>query len=491
MTTERYNSRKVFDASNKTRMSGINTDNGPFVGIVKNNVDFTRSGRLDVYIPFMGGPDPENPIYWTTCSYASPFFGHTNMLEEKESTDYEKVKQSYGFWMVPPDLGVRVLVTFANGDPNLAFWFACIPEPYSHHMVPGIAARDESKINTDAASRELKQAIGADPKGQFPVTEGALRANGDVSNFYDAPKSRAVHEDVYKQLLAQGLEKDIVRGTISSSSQRETPSKVFGFSTPGRPLKDIAAFPNSEELVDSNADLTEYLSDGKKGRRSGHSLVMDDGDVVGRDILVRLRTSRGHQILMHDTEDLIYIGSANGKTWIELSPSGEVLIYAANSVSIRTQNDFNLHADGNINLNSGKNINIRAAEGLKTQASVTQVKSLGAINLHSSGDLTIKSEGSLALESAAASGITAGGAIDFKGSTIGLNSAAGPATTAIEEFQLTRYPDTALNGLHYDPNANSVDSINSVVPTHEPYTKHPDPKDNQQRAELINRLKTR
>ena len=32
--------------------------------------------------------------------------------------------------------------------------------------------------------------------------------------------------------------------------------------------------------------------------------------------LVRLRTRTGHQILLHNTEDLIYIANARGTSWI-------------------------------------------------------------------------------------------------------------------------------------------------------------------------------
>jgi len=34
--------------------------------------------------------------------------------------------------------------------------------------------------------------------------------------------------------------------------------------------------------------------------RAGHTFVMDDGTLYGKDQLIRLRTSLGHQILMSD-----------------------------------------------------------------------------------------------------------------------------------------------------------------------------------------------
>ena len=44
--------------------------------------------------------------------------------------------------------------------------------------------------------------------------------------------------------------------------------------------------------------------------------------------LVRLRTRTGHQILMHNSEDLIYIGNAKGTTWIEMTANGKIDIFA-------------------------------------------------------------------------------------------------------------------------------------------------------------------
>ena len=115
------------------------------------------------------------------------------------------------------------------------------------------------------------------------------------------------HDMQLKNLYRQGLISDNQRGVISSSSQRESPSRVFGFSTPGRILNYNTEFP--KEVFQ---------------RAGGHSLVMDDGDASGRDNLVRLRTSAGHQIMMNDSAGIIYIISASGKNWIEMGADGSV-----------------------------------------------------------------------------------------------------------------------------------------------------------------------
>lgn len=484
MPTEKYNSRKIIKTSDLGTMPGINNNSGPYVGIVKNNVDLLRSGRLQVYIPVIGGPDPDNPKSWIDCSYASPFFGHANLLSPTDSAAYDQVRQSYGFWMVPPDLGVRVLIIFADGDPNLAYWFACIPEPFVNHMVPAIGSRSPDRVDLQQATSEVKNiAQSRSTKTAYPTSEVNVRGNVDLASFYDG--KRAIHEDMYKRLVAQGLDQDTVRGTVSSSSQRESPSNVMGFSSPGRPVKDIAAQANAESLLASGNGLEQYTGDGKKGRRGGHSLVFDDGDILGRDMLVRLRTARGHQILLHDTEDLIYISSANGKTWVELSADGQVQIYAAGSVSVRTEQDFNLHADGNINFNAGKNLNIHAKQDIKVESSSINARANGALNLHATGDLALKADGKIGIESVQNLGVTSAARVDLYASGIGLNSVKGPPGVTVQPLPKNRLPDSILQGRVYNSVPGQIETISPTAPTHEPYAGHPAAKSGSDRANII------
>ena len=69
------------------------------------------------------------------------------------------------------------------------------------------------------------------------------------------------------------------------------------------------------------------------GRTGGHTFVMDDGDLQGNDVLVRLRTAYGHQIMMNDSEQTLFVIHANGESWIELGKEGTIDIYSKNSFS--------------------------------------------------------------------------------------------------------------------------------------------------------------
>jgi hypothetical protein len=94
--------------------------------------------------------------------------------------------------------------------------------------------------------------------------------------------------------------------------------------------------------------------------------------------LVRIRTRTGHQILLHNSEDLIYIGNARGTTWIELTSNGKIDIFAEDSVSIHTKNDLNISADRDINMKAGRNVNIISGEKMHLDSGADWLVAVGA-----------------------------------------------------------------------------------------------------------------
>ena len=111
---------------------------------------------------------------------------------------------------------------------------------------------------------------------------------------------------------------------------------------------------------------------------------------VPHNELFRIRTRTGHQILMHNTEDLIYIGNAKGSTWIEMTSNGKIDIYAQDSVSVHTSNDLNITADRDIIMSAGRNIclkagndgRITAAEGVHINAKTHTETAPDGINMN-------------------------------------------------------------------------------------------------------------
>ena len=121
---------------------------GPFLGIVKGNKDPARMGRLKVHIPSMSKTTDPSDAQLITCEYLTPFYGSKGQQYAKGAgTEFEDSQHSYGFWAVPPDIGTKVLVIFAEGKLEQAYWIGCVQDPYTNHMMPGIA----SSTNTNDA----------------------------------------------------------------------------------------------------------------------------------------------------------------------------------------------------------------------------------------------------------------------------------------------------------------------------------------------------
>ena len=443
---------------------------GPFVGRIVNTVDLTRTGRLQVFIEqFATGRPATNPETWRWVRYLSPFYGAT----EKTSTSagvgaYPGNQQSYGMWFTPPDIGTSVMCFFVEGDPDKGYYIGSIIEDSLNHMLPAIGAAKEGQYVTQNKSQAEYFANAP----QLPVTE-INSANKEINKnprFFEQPKP--VHSFQAAIFFQQGLDKDPERGPIISNAQRESPSTVYGISTPGQPIYQGGADPNTIRQKLNSGELKPQ--DVKViGRKGGHTLVMDDGDLDGNNALLRLRTAKGHQIMMNDSENFFQFIHSNGQTWIELGSEGTVDVFSTNSVNVRTNGTINLHADKDINMFAGGNINMKSNAATNIGAVTTMnMASQGAMTIYSQAPIGIRSDGSLALKSQSGSW-DGGSALKFKASRIDLN---GGSATDVKVPKL--YPKTTLDDTTFDNSSgwevkvNALESIVTRAPTHEPYPYH-------------------
>jgi hypothetical protein len=81
----------------------------------------------------------------------------------------------------------------------------------------------------------------------------------------------------------------------------------------------------------------------------------------------RIRTRTGHQILLNNSEDLIYIGNSKGTAWIEITSDGKIDIFSADSINLRTKTDFNFFCDRDFNIEVGRNFNTKVRGEMHTQ----------------------------------------------------------------------------------------------------------------------------
>jgi len=439
-------------------------------GIVKNNIDDSRTGKIQVYLIRQGSnPDENNPKGWTTVNYMSPFFGYTpNTGGKSDNGTYVTNPNSYGMWMTPPDIGTEVICVFLNGDPSKGYYLGALPIAGINHMVPALGSSDSVITN----SGEAKSYGGAT---RLPVSEinNANPAQGDNTVLPIQP--RPVHSYQAGILFNQGLIRDPDRGTIGSSSMRESPSHVFGISTPGRPIYQ----GGYTDATIGDAIKDSSISDDKFkiiGRLGGHSIVMDDGDVTGNDQLIRLRTAQGHTIIMNDAAQTLFIMHANGKSYIELGKEGTIDMYATNSVNIRTQGDLNLHADRNINLHAGKDgngdINMHA-ENIRTESNKETSQFVGTtFKGYTKGEYTQKNESKTSILSGGEYGVKSNNSVVvLDGTNVKLNSG-DPSLTPqeVKQLPINAHPDTLRDDTKgWAPAPGLLPSITSRAPAHSPW----------------------
>jgi hypothetical protein len=426
---------------------GPKLDKGIYMAKVVGHLDPSYMGSLEVTLLRNDGNDPGDSTQTYVVKYANPFYGVTGYdymgsnTQAKNGTQsgFDDTQKAYGMSFVPPDVGTTVLVMFVEGNPAEGFWLACVMDRFANHMVPAIGASDKIDISTDDKTKYNYK-----PGDFLPVAE-INRLTNDNSTGSDIDKIKKPVHPIADRFLEQGLLSDDVRGTSNSTMRRDIPSMVFGISTPGP--KDRR---EGSKRVSVGKKQTRSTSAVPISRMGGTTFVMDDGDDQYQrkkpahedgpeyaDLLAgekgtpnipygehfRVRTRTGHQILFHNSEDLIYIGNARGTAWIELTSNGKIDIFAADSVSIHTENDLNIVADRDINLEAGRNVNIKASADYSKKANKdaagkdsgrVQIESAFNTNIIIGANGKITTAANFDLNTGSANKFTAGAGTDLK-----------------------------------------------------------------------------
>ena len=355
-----------------------NIGTGPYLARVISHLDPSFMSGMEVSLLRDSANQQGEDTQTYFVRYVTPFYGSTayEFMGTNKANDqaYHDTQKSYGMWFVPPDVGVTVMVMFVDGNPSSGYFIGCVPSRFTNHMVPALGASQ----NIDISPGDKKKYATSQP---LPVAEVNRKAN-DLAQSTDVDKIKKPVHPIADRFLEQGLLEDDTRGVTTSTSRRDIPNMVFGISSPGPLDKRPQAPRNYLGRTKSKSTNPVHTS-----RLGGTTLVMDDGDdryqrktpasdgsVEYADILAgekgdptipyneyfRIRTRTGHQLLLHNSEDLIYIGNAKGTAWVELSSDGKIDIFSEDSISIHTKNDLNIRADRDINMEAGRNVNIKA-----------------------------------------------------------------------------------------------------------------------------------
>ena len=434
------------DNLDRRAREGINKGKnpGPFKGIVVNNFDADYTNRLRVQILHEGFTGEVTLGETVNCEFMSPYWSNTGARFNGPSNTYDDGQKAWGMWVPTPEIGSTVIVLYLEGNSGNAVWIGSLPDREKNFMVPGIASTNFNAQEEGDRLPVIEPNQNAKDSDGTPVTK-LLKAVHPLANVFKT----------------QGLLKDDIRGGTTSSARRETPSKVFGISTPG---------PIDQNAPKKSIGTTDEQVEMPVSKLGGSTFVMDDGDPkyirsttagegppayvteggnekIPHNELVRIRTRTGHQILLHNSEDLIYIGNAKGTTWIELTSNGKIDIFAEDSISIHTKNDLNILADRDINLEAKRNINIKA--GVKT-------------HVESGTDTEVVSGTDTKITSGKISHINSGTQHRETAGKIYMND----PNIAVKAIKLTTFLNPA------EKEGTTIESISKRVPTHEPYPHH-------------------
>lgn len=427
------------------------------VGQVVDTNDPQQMGRIRALCPAWGDT-PEKlirDIPW--AAYVSPFAGTMTRMRRGPELEQTPAAVSYGMWNIPK-VGSYVLIGCIDGHPGFRYWFGCLqPQLMTHTMPHGRFLWTEQQNG---------EPDGPVDSGENPIeplysnlTEQFTNNNSMVSGTPTDPRrniewrSRGVDTQVaaiaasYVDLEDNVFSEvaDHTFGQFITITQEN--GEPFTLEGPGYSISQFepdTAYSGTVYNYDSNT--YSWTTPGF------HSISMDDRYWNSR---MRFRTTAGNQILLDDTNERIYVSTAQGKTWVELDRVGNVDIYAERNVSVRAGGDINystdqtfrvkakqgihMHTDGEFRATSGEAFHVSSGSTLKlTSSADVKVKSGG------NQDVQIQSAGNLQGDSIGNTTFNADGDFLVTGSSVHMNGPPAPTlnlSTANEAYWTSRVPE--------------------------------------------------
>ena len=486
MSIPNDNSNSFASSVNRSRLHSEtpiseNIQSGIYRAVTTGEPDPEGRGRLAAYIPKLGG-DPDHPLFF---QYASPFGGSNG-------------GGSYGFFSVPPDAGVTILVFFAeNGEISEGYWFAVAQE------VPNVAAggpagtarRDgtgqgegthadiPSADNVAGSLADARNPDANDPRGadQRNTPSSNNQPAWTTADAQEVERLRSFNEDIgggrIRAQLSEGERAYAISMGYISSGREDSPTPEV---TNPESIDDARAARNAPENTRPNHGRNINVagqgiySDPVRGQTTAspvrnasyetpqhssvygwrtpgsNAITMDDGNVSPDGEIhpnqIRIQTGSGASVILDGTNDLIYVVNSTGSGWVEIGAKGEIMAYAQGSISMRAEKDFNIRADQNINMEAGQKINIKSGDNFAVNSgNQTHIKSDGSQFYDSGGSNHTKVRTNMYVST---------------GNDLHLN---GPQAAMSPGLSTTSHPD-----IQEGSSTQVSDSIMSTMPSHEP-----------------------
>lgn len=375
------------------------------IGVVVDTNDPQQMGRVRVVCAQWGDSwsDTVEDLPWAV--YVSPFGGHTQVGTRGPGVQQSEGSVAYGMWAIPK-VGAQVMVMCIDGNPMTRAYFGCVYDQFTPHTMPHgrFMYDDHPELEKTGSSPAPYGPYTSSEKYIQPLTANMKKAFGAKDEPNYEYRSRAADYSVSRVDVSQ-------LGYTYSKVQDDQNVEHDGWTnTQGYQLSRSDPDATSS-YTDKNYDSMVYSIT----TPGFHAFSMDDRQENCR---VRIRTTSGHQIIMDDTNERIYIATAQGNNWIEMDQDGNIDIFTSNKLSVHAQKEINftsddtirmyakkgihMHSDDEVRIDAAKDIHVKTAQNVRAKAEQSVLMEAGqTIQAKSGSDLKLTSGGATHLNSAA------------------------------------------------------------------------------------------
>jgi hypothetical protein len=399
-------------------------------------------------------------------------------------------------WAIPK-VGGQVIVMCLDGNPQHRVWMGCLHGQLSAHTMPHGRWVYDDHPGLEKAGSQV-------PYGPFTTTEHPIEPlSSNLQQAFGPAEQNFEWRTRAADYSVSAIDIDHLEVTHSKTADDKDVVVDGWTSRQGYQSSRTAPFlPGA--ATDRNYDSLVYSLTSP----GFHSISMDDRQENCR---IRLRTTGGHQFILDDTNERVYLATAQGKNWMEMDQAGNITAYTDGTYSVRGKGDINftsdktirMHANGihmvstaDICIQSTTDVNVKVGNDLKIGTSgKTLLTAVGDIGLTTRGSLQSMSLGITGIKATilqVANPMVVAGGIAMSGA---LSSTSGSSVAATIDGDLSVTGQIRANNVQaqgfndnspppptppppFTPPSVSPASANeaaakwtSMVPDHEPYAR--------------------
>ncbi len=369
-----------------------------------------------------------------------------NDLDENSSCWVRVAQSSAGSgWgtLVIPRIGMEVIVTFVEGDPDRPLVMGCV---YNGDNKPAdYPAESPTKTSFKSCSSPAS-AGGGDDDGDDGDDDSSSNATDSATSSNNAP-SAAQGEiqakitgklgkmtDVADQLTSQEEEGDVEEDEEEEDDEEEegsdddsetllTANGISGRGTgtlggAGNQLKSILGYRGAKAIKGFNELRFEDLTGSEEFYMHAQ-----------KDMLVEIENSRTETIIAGDDDLTVKVGSKT--LTIEGPDAGYTITIANGDLTVTVDGNISFECTGDMSFTAGASITMEAAEGISVTAG-------DGIAVEAGDDITVHTDADISVEAEAGISVTAGEGLTIETTDdIAVTSGAGITVDTTDDIAVT------------------------------------------------------